>query len=281
MAKAKFGLGKGLGALIPTTAPAMSLVEIASISPNPHQPRGALDAVALEELAESIRQHGVLQPILVTQVEGSAEGYQIIAGERRWQAAKLAGLDSVPVVIREATPRETLELALVENLQRTDLNPLEEANAYRRLVEEFGLTQEAVAGCVGKSRAAVANSLRLLSLSDEMQRSLARGEISAGHARALLSLPEGVSRRRLWRGIIDQGLSVRQAEQAAKASPNDPPHRHLVTPSPDPDTLSLEGRFRAVLSTKVVIQRGRRGGKLIIYFYSEEELEGIYDTLTG
>lgn len=281
MAKARFGLGKGLGALIPALAPALSLVEVDAITPNPHQPRGSIDPTALEELAESIRQHGVLQPLVVTQVEGSDELYQLIAGERRWQAAKLAGLDRVPAVIREATPRETLELALVENLQRTDLNPLEEAGAYRSLVEEFGLTQEAVATRVGKSRAAVANSLRLLNLSEEMKASLARGDISAGHARALLAMPEGATRRRLWQRILDQGLSVRQAEQAVKTAQQAQPRGRRYPAPPDPDTLSLEDRFRVALSTKVVIQRGKRASKLIIYFYSEEELEGIYDAFTG
>jgi len=279
MAKAKTGLGRGLGALIPSLAPAAESVDIDLISANPFQPRLAVDAAELEELAESVRQHGVLQPLLVSRIETDIgeTTYQVIAGGRRLQAARLAGLTHVPVVVKETTPREALEMALVENIQRADLNPLEEAEAFRRLIDEFGLSQSELAARLGRSRSAVANSLRLLGLSDELKASLARGEISEGHARALLGLPEE-GRRRLWKEVVRKGLSVRQTEELVRnltGAKGEPRRRSLR----DPDLAAMEERLRTALSTKVSLVKGRRGGHITIHFYSDEELESILGRL--
>jgi len=280
MAKGKTGLGRGLGALIPSLGPATESVDIERVVANPFQPRVAMNIAELEELAESIRQHGVLQPLLVSRVDTSRDAptYQIIAGGRRLQAARIAGLTHVPVVVKETTPRQALELALVENIQRADLNPLEEAEAYRRLADEFGLSQGDLGARLGRSRSAVANSLRLLSLSEELKASLAGGEISEGHARALLGLPEEGTRRRLWKEVVRKGLSVRQTEALVRAlaGAKKAARRRAVG---DPDVLALEERLRAALSTKVSLVKGRRGGHITIHFYSDEELEGIVDRL--
>ncbi len=278
---AKRGLGRGLGALIPASMPEPDTLDIDLIVSNPHQPRSAIEADSLTSLAESIREHGVIQPLLVTIVQPEGGGpavYQLIAGERRLQAARLAGLDRVPVVIKEASSAELLELALVENLQRADLNALEEAQAFRRLVDEFGLTQETVAGRVGRSRAAVANALRLLTLSDDLKRSLARGEISEGHARALLGLAGESQRLQAWQKVVEGGLSVRETETLVRQWPAraraKPPRRR-----PDPDVAEMEERLRAALGTRVSLRRGRRGGRLTIHFYSDEELESLLGRL--
>lgn len=300
MAK-KRGLGRGLGALIPTSQPGPTEVPIDAIVPNPMQPRQKLDSEALEELAASIREHGLIQPLIVSQIppeqleesmKDSAEGraetvadmetprYQLIAGERRLEAAKLAGLTRVPVIIREATPQEMLELALVENIQRADLNPLEQAMAYKHLMDDFGLTQEQVADRVGKSRAAVANSVRLLRLPEEIRNSLAQGQITEGHARAILALGDLDEQRKVWKRILKQGLNVRQTEEAV---------RRLVTQSKpkrpsqpvSPETKALEERFREALGTKVQLFRSKRGGRLVIYFYSEEDLQALYNLIVS
>ena len=285
MPKPKGGLGRGLEALIPI-GPAPGLLEVAvdSIVPNPRQPRQAIDPASLQELADSIRAHGLLQPLVVTALpaaEGEpAERYQLIAGERRWAAARLAGRPTVPVLVKEATPQETLELALVENLQRADLNPLEAAGAYRQLIEEFGLTQDQVADRVGKKRVTVANTLRLLNLAETAQASLAAGEISEGHARALLALPGEAQQLAALKVVVARGLSVRQTEelvrrlQQAKATP-EAVARRIV----DAQTQALEDDFRRTLGTKVELVRSKKGGKLVIHFYSEEELEGIYQAI--
>ena len=281
MTKVKGGLGRGLGALIPTFTPGVEAVDVDLIVSNPHQPRAYVDPESLSELAESIREHGVIQPLLVTRVQPEGGGpavYQLIAGERRLQAARLAGLARVPVVVKEATSSEVLELALVENLQRADLNPLEEAQAFRRLVDEFGLTQESIAARVGRSRAAVANALRLLSLSDDLKASLARGEISEGHARALLGIPNETQRRQAWQKVVERGLSVRETEALVRhwpaAARTKSPRRR-----PDPEVAELEERLRAALGTRVSLRRGRRGGRLTIHFYSDEELQALLGRL--
>ena len=280
--KTKGGLGRGLGALIPAFAPGVETLDVDLIVSNPHQPRGFFDPESLAALADSIREHGVIQPLLVTRVQPEGDGpavYQLIAGERRLQAARLAGLALVPVVVKEASSSEVLELALVENLQRADLNPLEEAQAFRRLVDEFGLTQEAVATRVGRSRTAVANALRLLALSEELKASLARGEISEGHARALLGLPNEAHRRQAWQRVVERGLSVRDTESLVRhwpaAQAKAPPRR------PDPDVADLEQRLRVALGTRVSLRRGRRGGRLTIHFYTDEELQALLDLLLG
>jgi len=280
------GLGRGLGALIPgAEAPSGLLqVEIGDITVNPRQPRRAMDEEGLRELADSIVEHGLLQPLIVTElVEGASEGkprYQLVAGERRWRAAMLAGFDSVPVLVKEATPQETLELALVENLQRADLNPLEEASAYHQLVEEFGLTQEQVAERVGRSRVTVTNSLRLLRLSEGAKDALQAERISEGHGRALLALDETQLQLRVLQEIEKRGLSVRQTEELVRRlnARAEQPQPKAV---PTPQTRALEDRFRRALGTKVSLYRSKRGGRLVIHFYSEEELQSIYDRIVG
>jgi ParB family transcriptional regulator, chromosome partitioning protein len=276
------GLGKGLEALIPTgqaPAGAVAQIPVAAISPNPMQPRSAMDPDTLSELAASIREHGLLQPLIVT-CQGP-EQYQLIAGERRWQAARLVGLLTVPAIVKEATPQEVLELALVENIQRADLNPLEEASAYRQLVDEFGLTQEQVAQRVGKSRVAVTNILRLLRLPAEVREALAGGSISEGHARALLGLPTREAQLTALEVVLRKELSVRQTEELVRrllAEPLQPEPRD----PPSPEAQALEQEFRDTLGTKVNLYRNRRGrGRLVIHFYSEEELQAIYDLIVG
>lgn len=283
MSKRKTGLGRGLESLIPRAAPSVEAVDVDLIVPNPHQPRASLGEESLRELAESIREHGMLQPLLVsrTQDPGGALTYQLIAGERRLQAAKMAGLEKVPVVVKEITSDQLLELALVENLQRADLNPLEEAGAYRHLHEDFGLTQEQIAARVGRSRTAVANSLRLLALSPEIRASLAGSEISEGHARALLGLDDESQRRRAWHMVMERGLSVRQTEELVRSWPRRARGAQPRARMRSPDLLEVEERLRASLGTRVSLTRGRRGGRIIIHFYSQEELEGLVERLTA
>jgi ParB family chromosome partitioning protein len=233
------GLGKGLGALIPATevsGPGISEAALDLIVPNPMQPRQALDAEALQELADSIREHGLIQPLIVTGIQDPASDaeYQIIVGERRWEAAKMAGLTKVPVIVKEATPQEMLELALVENIQRADLNPLEEAAAYRQLMDDFGLTQKQVSEKVGKSRVTVANSVRLLRLPNEIKQALAEGRISEGHARALLALNKQADQLKVLRAIVKRGLSVRQTEEMVRrvTAGAQPKHRRTSSGMP-------------------------------------------------
>ena len=324
MQKRKGGLGRGLGSLIPqgpaaggeetdadhaanhaqvaasaSVAPAARqaaphaqdsplAVPTGAIVPNPHQPRQALAPDELEELADSIREHGVLQPLLVTRPAGG-DSYVLVAGERRWRAAMKAGLDTVPVVVKEASSRQMLEMALVENLQRADLNPLEEASAYRALVDEFGLKQEEVAARVGKSRVAVGNSLRLLKLPEPILEALAQGQITEGHARALLQVPGETEQVWLLQKIIADGLNVRQveafarklAERAEQAEKADASETREQGKELFDENRALEDRFRDVLGTRVQLSRSSRGGKLVIYFYSNEELDRIYGTIVG
>jgi len=279
-------LGKGLGALIPGAETPAGLVEVgvADIAANPRQPRQDLGEEGLRELADSIREHGLLQPLIVTERDpGEFQGgprYQLIAGERRWRAAKLADLDVVPVLVKEATPQETLELALVENLQRADLNPLEEANAYRQLIDEFGCTQERVAERVGRSRAAVANSLRLLRLPEEVRDALSAERITEGHARALLGLEDATLQLRVLHVVEKRHLSVRQTEELVRRL-TATQGAAARTVAPSPETRTLEDRFRTALGTKVSLFRSKRGGRLVIHFYSEEELEALYSRIVG
>lgn len=276
------GLGRGLEALIPVTeTPPVgeTQVVISAITPNPMQPRTSLHPEALAELAASIREHGLIQPLIVTQQ--GPDRYQIIAGERRWQAARLAGLATVPVVIKEATPQQALEMALVENIQRADLNPLEEASAYRQLVEEFGLTQEQVADRVGKSRVAVTNTLRLLRLPAEVKQALADDTIHEGHARALLGLPTGELQLAALKAVVAKSLSVRQTEELVRRLRAQPEPRPRRAPS-SPETQALEDKFRETLGTKVNLYRNRQGrGRLVIHFFSEEELQVIFEAIVG
>jgi ParB family chromosome partitioning protein len=256
-------------------------VDVDLIVSNPYQPRFGIEAAALEELAESIRQHGVLQPLLVSRMDpegGGAPTYRVIAGERRLEAARLAGLTQVPVVVKETTPREGLELALVENLMRQDLNPLEEAQAYRRLVDEFGLSQSELSSRVGRSRSAVANALRLLNLSDDLRASLARNEVTEGHARAILSLP-AEHQRQVWERVVRDGLSVRQTEELARAWPVGGRRRPRRQRARNAELEALEERLRVALGTRVSVAKGRRGGRITVHFYSDEELDALLERL--
>jgi len=281
------GLGRGLDALIPTADPEeteaavvaanLTLVAVTAIQPNPHQPRQNFSEEALAELAASIVEHGLIQPLIVQKTE--AGRYTIIAGERRWRAAQTAGLAEVPVVVKDVSPQHMLEIALIENIQRADLNPLEEALAYQQLMDEFGLTQEQVAQRVGKSRPAVANTVRLLALPANIQASVIEGKISGAHARTLLPLPTAAMQTAVMNSIIKQELSVRQTETIVrKMLAAKPPNRKSAT-QPDPELVALESQFRQSLGTRVNIEKGSKGGKVVIHFYSDEELQAIYEAI--
>jgi ParB family transcriptional regulator, chromosome partitioning protein len=274
------GLGRGLAALIPQRGQATGITEISlsRIQPNPRQPRQRFDADQLEALAASIREHGVLQPILVTE---TLDGYQLVAGERRFRAAQLAGLERIPAVIRQLADRDQLEVALVENLQRADLGPMEEAAAYHALIGEFDLTHEEIARRVGRAKSTITNTLRLLDLDPKVQAALVDGRISEGHARALGGLPVE-QQSRVTATVIDQALSVRQAEELVRRL-REPRQPVSVAPAPrlDPDLERVEDDLRRRLGTKVTLARSRKGGRIIIEFYSDEELGRLYDRLIG
>ncbi len=275
MTARKRGLGKGLEALIPvegTGAGGVLEVPLAAIHPNPHQPRAEIRDQDLVELAASIQAHGIIQPLIVAR-EG--EAYQLVAGERRWRAARLAGLSTVPVVVKDVAEQQMLELALVENLQREDLNALEAAAAYKQLVEEFGLTHEEVARRVGKSRAAVSNTLRLLRAAAPVREALLRAKITEGHARALLALEEHDAQEAALRTVLRRGLNVRQTEELVQRLLGTAPGRGRPSSLP-PELQAVEARFREALGAKVRLTRGKRGGRLVIYYYSDDELEDIY-----
>jgi ParB family transcriptional regulator, chromosome partitioning protein len=271
------GLGRGLGALIPRPASGLRDVAVELIKPNPWQPRSHFDQLELEGLAQSIREHGILQPILVSQQPDGT--FVLITGERRWRAVQLAGLSTVPALVKEATPQESLEMALVENIQRSDLNPLEEAHAFRQLLDEHGMTQEQLAQRIGKSRVAVTNTLRLLNLPDAVRDALANASITEGHARAILTANGEPRRLAVLARVLDEHLSVRDTEALARELnlERSTPEQHDQTS--DPETEQLEEAFRQALGTKVHLIRGRHGGRLIVHFYSDEELQGIYDAI--
>lgn len=317
MTQPRRGLGRGLDSLIPGSAriqdapaappeppapepppepeplpvaPARrggpDMLDIDLIAPNPEQPRTHFEPERLRELAESIREHGIIQPLVVSRDD--AGGYRLIAGERRLQAARLAGLPSVPVVVREATDSELLELALIENIQRADLNPIEEANAYRRLIDEYGLTQEDAARRVGKGRATVANALRLLALEHEIRRSLIEGEISEGHARALLGLPDSHSRLETWREVVRRRLSVRDTEAAVRRRTSEARGGNgggaTVAPATarrDALIADIERRLQRSLGTRVNVQPQKKGARIIIECYSAEEFDNVVHQLAG
>jgi ParB family chromosome partitioning protein len=275
------GLGRGLAALIPQRAqPNSGSLEIPlnRIRENPRQPRLRMDDDALATLAASIRQHGVIQPVLVTE---TIDGYQLVAGERRVRAARLAGLERIPAVIRQLGDREQLELALVENLQREDLDPIEAARGYRQLIDEFAFSQEDLAARVGRARSTVANTLRLLDLHPAIQAAIADGRISEGHGRALGGLEVDVQPRVLPM-IVEDALSVRQAEEMVRRLREPKPEKPAQPErAADPELERVEEDLRRALGTKVRLARSRRGGRIVIEYYSDEELSRLYDRLTG
>ena len=299
------GLGRGLSALIPSSTVASPVAEEAAteessvlavavedIIPNPRQPRGAILPETLAELAASIREHGLIQPLIITRTSPTERvPYQLIAGERRWRAAQLAGLTTVPALLKEATPEQSLELALVEKIQRADLNPLEEAEAYHALMTDFGLNQQDVADRVSKSRTAVANTVRLLRLPDKVKTLLAEGSLSEGHARALLALPDEEMMVRAAEQVLARDLTVRETEglvrrllAKAEAPLRATRDEESAVAKDSVEALhmrQLEEAFRGALGTRVSLTRGRQGGRLIISFYSDEELQAIYDRIVG
>jgi ParB family chromosome partitioning protein len=299
MTPRKSGLGKGLEALIPiaeeetaaAAAQGITEVPLASITPNPHQPRTPIRDQDLVELAASIEEHGIIQPLVVTT---APDGYQLIAGERRWRAARLARLSTVPVIVKEVAPSGVLELALVENIQRADLNALEEAMAYRQLTEEFGLTQQQVAKRVGRSRAAITNTLRLLKAARAVQEALLEDKISEGHARALLGLEKATDQGDMLKEVLAQGLNVRQTEELVrrKLDQRKRKQRPAREVSPEEEKLEaqrrkLEEDFRQALDMMHVnLKLSGKGdhierGRLVIHFYSEEDLNAFYERIVG
>jgi ParB family chromosome partitioning protein len=276
----KSGLGRGLGALIPggdnvQMGNGVILIPVDKVLPNPRQPRNMMHPESLEELTQSVREHGVLQPLIVTLGE-SDDLYVLIAGERRLEAARLAGLATVPVLVREATDQQRLELAIIENVQRSDLSALEEAEAYRQLAEDFELSHEGIAARVGKSRVAVTNTLRLLRLPDSVKNALIENRISEGHARSLLALSTPEAQTAALHTVLAHELNVRQTEELVRKLSGES-SRPKPKPAVPPDILVLEDRLRSSLGTKVTLRSGRKGGTLTIHYYSNEEL----DTLTA
>ncbi len=284
------GLGRGLGSLIPTapdpvdtdistTDGPIHSVPIDQIVPNPYQPRTTIERQKLEELAESIRTHGLVQPLVVT-TNANGDGWTLIAGERRWRASRLAGLTTIPVVVREAAPQAMLELAIIENVVRADLGPLEEATAFRQLIDEFGLSQAEVANRVGRSRAAVANTLRLLGAPPRLQEALAAQHVTEGHARAILGLTATADQLAVLEQVIEQGLNVRQTESLVRRWRQPPAGKPAPAPR-DVDEIRIEDRLRTALGTRVALKKDTagRGGSLTIQFFSDEQLQAIYDRL--
>lgn len=266
-------LGKGLDALIPggyeekPSSDFSNEVNIGLIDINPHQPRRDFDDVKIEELAASIKKHGILQPLVVTQ---KGKRYELIAGERRLRAAKIAGLKKVPIIVRDVDEHQKLELAIIENVQRKNLNPIEEAVSYKKLIDDFGFTQEKIAETVGKSRSLIANKIRLLSLPSDIRRALKDGEITEGHAKALLAIKDDKKRESLFRKIIKENLTVRDVEKSPKSTSRTSPK------SKDSNLLHLEKELKNYLGTKVNIKGTINKGKIEVEYYSEEELDEIY-----
>jgi ParB family chromosome partitioning protein len=307
------GLGKGLSALIPSEATGetdslLRVVPISHIRPNAYQPRSHFDEESMGSLAASIREVGLLQPVLVRQLEGEEDSYELIAGERRWRAARRAGLQTIPVLVQVADDVASLEQALVENLHRVDLNALEEAAAYQQLIDEFGLTHEQVATRMGKGRATVTNTLRLLQLPAGAQRALAERTISAGHARALLGTPDRALQEKMVDQIVEQGLTVRAVEELVRQGGSElrvvpdapettepepstegvtsgvtppPSRRPTVRKLPEPGVLELEDLLSTYLNTRVKVDIQNRRGRLVVEFATLEDLERIYRAMVG
>jgi len=284
MSHRRSGLGKGLDALIPTgkselPASGVTQIPIDQISPNPRQPRSNFDPDELTELAGSIREHGVLQPLIVTKGE-KPEQYTLITGERRLLAAREAGLNSVPAILRDVSDQDLVELALVENVQRADLSPLEAAEAYRQLAEDFNLSHEEIATRVGKSRVAITNTMRLLNLPPTVQNAVADRRISEGHARALLALPTHQSQSAALHTVIKQDLNVRQTEELVRRLSGE---KTRLPPKPEqsPELIALQASLRERLGTRVSLNQRRKGGTMVIHYYSDEELNALVDLIMG
>lgn len=283
----KKGLGKGLDALfdenaidLASSAAEQSTLRLSQIEPDKNQPRKAFDKAALEQLADSIREHGLIQPIIVCPIE--EDRYRIIAGERRWRACRMAGLEEIPVLIREYSEQEISEISLIENLQREDLNPVEEALGYRHLTEIYGLTQEQIAKTISKSRPAIANAMRLLSLPEQILDFLKTGELSAGHARALLAADGEDAQLALANKIIVERLNVRQAEDLVKKSKKAPTEKPKTDPAVIQALSELEKKASSAVGNKVTIRHhANNKGKVEIQYYSVEELEKIIEILGG
>lgn len=287
------GLGRGLDSLIPTTSPSaaesdtehdtgLREVGIDDIVPNPYQPRSRMDRQQLEELAQSIRTHGLMQPLVVAS-NHPGDGWTLIAGERRWRASRLAGLARVPVVVMDAAPQAMLELAIVENVARADLGALEEAVAFRQLIDDFGLSQQQVADRVGRSRTSVANTIRLLGAPDQVRDALTAERITEGHARAILGLSHTADQLAALSIVIEKGLNVRQTEALVRGWARDDQTSSPAPATRDPDEVRIEDKLRSALGTRVALRKGSRGdgGSLTIQFFSDEQLQGIYDRLVG
>ncbi|NJD02661.1 MAG: ParB/RepB/Spo0J family partition protein [Ruminiclostridium sp.] len=273
------GLGKGLGALISSADSENTGVremKINEIEPNAGQPRKYFNDDKLSQLAESIKLHGIVQPLIVKREEDT---YKIVAGERRWRAARLAGLEKVPVIIKDLSSKQVMEIALIENIQREDLNPIEEAEAYEKLITEFGMTQEDISVAVGRSRPAIANTIRLLTLQEKLIKLVIDGDLSSGHARALLSIEDKALQIKASEEIISRELNVREAEKLVKRVLS---KKGKKTPQkPDEEYLAIEDRFREIFGTKVRILRNNKSGKIMIEYYSVDELERIIELIEG
>lgn len=286
MAKVKGGLGKGLNALIPDRRPEIEAVvpkrgdvhkiSIHEIRPNRSQPRKDFAKERLETLADSIRVHGIIQPIVIRPVE---EGYEIVAGERRWRAAREAGLKEIPCIVKDLNDRQGMEIALIENLQREDLNPIEEALAYESLMDHYNLTQEEIAQAIGKSRPHIANTMRLLNLDEGIQEMLIQNKITSGHARALLRLENAALQRKIAKEVAEKGLSVRETEALVTKILEGKIKKEPPKKTKDTSLLFLEDALKSILGTKVNIIQGKKKGKIEIEYYSDEELERLVDLL--
>lgn len=282
---ARRGLGKGLDALIPggfepeTETGGAQTIPISQINPNPSQPRMDMHNDQLQELADSIREHGVIQPLILTSNEDQS-GYTLIAGERRLRAAKIAGLEAVPAIVREASEQERLELALIENIQREDLSPVESARAYQKLQDEFNLSQEKIAEQVGKSRVAITNTLRLLKLPENVLAAITDTKISEGHGRALLGLANQKAQEAALQTILRNDLNVRQTEELVRKLAEAKPSEKKKVPPKSAEIKSLESSLRESLGTKVTIHHSKEGGTIVIHYYSDEELNALLDQIT-
>jgi ParB family transcriptional regulator, chromosome partitioning protein len=280
MVNRQHGLGRGLGALLSSPGPASSAepttveLPIDAIAPNPKQPRKSFDDKALRDLSESLKQSGLLQPVVVRRV---GEGYQLVVGERRWRAAKMAGIERIPAIVREASDAQSLELALVENLLREDLNPMEEAEAYQRLLAEFAWTQEELARRVARDRSSIANCLRLLKLPDVIQADLRSGRLTMGHARALLSLDSPAEQLRLREEILTHSWSVRATEQGVQAKRTQPTRRVLRRSA---ELAAVEDALRVALATRVRIVGNERAGRIEVSYSSREELDRLAELIS-